>query len=201
MEKVNINIRLVEDNRINIATFGALYGHRIFKASKVACVLDFNARLRDVNENGGLFTNRTPYRYKIIPIDIVGLNLEKDIDGSNVIVINKGMVDDDGNSIEIRCAIDNSKFTKEVTTQTISDALNKPDSPDMYFANARKLVEVLNPANNSEISRIEKLIDDLSKMKEMVKQTRDLNVSSVNEYFKQLDKENEKVKINVSVNE
>lgn len=201
MEKVNINVRLVEDNRVNIANFGQLYGHRIYKATKVPCILDFNARLRDVTENGGIITNRTPYRYKIVPIDIVGLNLEKDIDGSNIIIINKGMSDEDGNSVEIRCTLDNSKFTKEVTTQTITDALNKPDSNDMFFSQPRKLVETLNPANASEISRIEKLIDDLGKMKDMIKQTRDLNVSSVNDYYKQLDKENEKVKVNVTVDE
>ena len=146
-----------------------------------------------------MVTNRTPYRYKIIPIDIVGLDLDKDIDGSNVIVINKGRVDENGESVEIRCPIDSSKFTKEVSTETVSEVLNKKDGSAVYFANARKLVEVLNPSNNNEISRIEKLIDDLNKVKDMIKQTRDYNVTSVNDYFKQLDKDKETVKLNVSI--
>jgi len=200
MEKTAINVRLVEDNRVNISMFGPLYGHRIYKAAKIACILDFNAKLRDAQENNaGLLTNRTPYRYKIIPIDIVGLDLEKDIDGSNVIVINKGRVDENGDSIEIRCPIDNSKFTKEVSVETVSDVLNKKDSTAVYFANARKLVEVLNPSNNNEIARIERLVDDLNKIKDMIKQTRDYNITSVNDYFRQLDKDKEQVKINVTV--
>lgn len=201
MEKTSINVRLVEDNRVNISMFGPLYGHRIYKAAKEQCILDFNARLRDAQENMGLTTNRTPYRFKIIPIDIVGLDLDKDVDGSNVIVINKGRVDESGNSIEIRCPIDSSKFTKEVSVETVSDVLNKKDSGAVYFANARKLVEVLNPSNTNEIARIEKLIDDLVKIKDMIKQTRDYNVTSVNDYFKQLDKEKETVKVNISLDD
>lgn len=201
MDKTNVNVRVVEDNRVSIATFGTLYGHRIYKATKEACCLDFNSQLRDAQENNGLTTNRTPYRYKIIPIDITGLNLEKDIDGTNVIVINKGQVDESGESIEVRCPIDNNKFTKEVTTDNITDAINKKDCTATYFANARKLVEALNPSNKNEIARIEKLIGDLQKMRDMISQTADYNVTSVNDYYKQLDKENEQVKLNIRVSE
>ena len=201
MDKINVNVRVVEDNRVSIATFGTLYGHRIYKATKEACCLDFNSQLRDAQENNGLTTNRTPYRYKIVPIDITGLNLEKDIDGTNVIVINKGQVDESGESIEVRCPIDNNKFTKEVTTDNIADAINKKDCTATYFANARKLVEALNPSNKNEIARIEKLISDLQKMRDMISQTADYNVTSVNDYYKQLDKENEQVKLNIRVSE
>lgn len=201
MDKINVNVRVVEDNRVSIATFGTLYGHRIYKATKEACCLDFNSQLRDAQENNGLTTNRTPYRYKIVPIDITGLNLEKDIDGTNVIVINKGQVDESGESIEVRCPIDNNKFTKEVTTDNIADAINKKDCTATYFANARKLVEALNPSNKNEIARIEKLIGDLQKMRDMISQTADYNVTSVNDYYKQLDKENEQVKLNIRVSE
>lgn len=40
---VNINVRLVEDNRVNISSFGSLYGKRIFKAVKLSCDLDFQS--------------------------------------------------------------------------------------------------------------------------------------------------------------
>lgn len=69
------------------------------------------------------------------------------------------------------------------------------------FANARKLVEALNPSNKNEIARIEKLIGDLQKMRDMISQTADYNVTSVNDYYKQLDKENEQVKLNIRVSE
>lgn len=196
---VNINVRLVEDNRVNISSFGSLYGKRIFKAVKLSCDLDFQKRLRDANENNGLVTNRAPLRYKIVPIDIVGLDLDKDVDGTNVIVINKGRKDEAGESIEVRCPIDNEKFTKDVTTDTVTDALNKKDFITTYFANAKKLAEALNPANATEMNRIDALIRDLEKQRKMIQDTFDKNISGVNDYYRQLDQKKSEVRVNVTV--
>lgn len=196
---VNINVRLVEDNRVNISSFGSLYGKRIFKAVKLSCDLDFQKRLRDANENNGLITNRAPQRYKIVPIDIVGLDLDKDVDGTNVVVINKGRKDEAGESIEVRCPIDNDKFTKDVTTETVTDALNKKDFMTTYFANAKKLAEALNPANATEMNRIDALIRDLEKQRKMIQDTFDKNISGVNDYYRQLDQKKSEVRVNVTV--
>lgn len=196
---VNINVRLVEDNRVNISSFGSLYGKRIFKAVKLSCDLDFQKRLRDANENNGLVTNRAPQRYKIVPIDIVGLDLDKDVDGTNVVVINKGRKDEAGESIEVRCPIDNEKFTKDVTTETVTDALNKKDFTTTYFANAKKLAEALNPANATEMNRIDALIRDLEKQRKMIQDTFDKNISGVNDYYRQLDQKKSEVHVNVTV--
>ena len=198
-DNVNINVRLVEDNRVNISSFGSLYGKRIFKAVKLSCDLDFQKRLRDANENNGLVTNRAPLRYKIVPIDIVGLDLDKDVDGTNVIVINKGRKDEAGESIEVRCPIDNEKFTKDVTTDTVTDALNKKDFITTYFANAKKLAEALNPANATEMNRIDALIRDLEKQRKMIQDTFDKNISGVNDYYRQLDQKKGEVHVNVTV--
>lgn len=196
---VNINVRLVEDNRVNISSFGSLYGKRIFKAVKLSCDLDFQKRLRDANENNGLVTNRAPQRYKIVPIDIIGLDLDKDVDGTNVVVINKGRKDEAGESIEVRCPIDNEKFTKDVTTETVTDALNKKDFMTTYFANAKKLAEALNPANATEMNRIDALIRDLEKQRKMIQDTFDKNISGVNDYYRQLDQKKGEVRVNVTV--
>lgn len=196
---VNINVRLVEDNRVNISSFGSLYGKRIFKAVKLSCDLDFQKRLRDANENNGLVTNRAPQRYKIVPIDIVGLDLDKDVDGTNVVVINKGRKDEAGESIEVRCPIDNEKFTKDVTTETVTDALNKKDFMTTYFANAKKLAEALNPANATEMNRIDALIRDLEKQRKMIQDTFDKNISGVSDYYRQLDQKKGEVHVNVTV--
>lgn len=196
---VNINVRLVEDNRVNISSFGSLYGKRIFKAVKLSCDLDFQKRLRDANENNGLVTNRAPQRYKIVPIDIVGLDLDKDVDGTNVVVINKGRKDEADESIEVRCPIDNDKFTKDVTTETVTDALNKKDFMTTYFANAKKLAEALNPANATEMNRIDALIRDLEKQRKMIQDTFDKNISGVNDYYRQLDQKKSEVRVNVTV--
>lgn len=199
MENVNINVRIVEENRPNIASFGSIYGHRIFKAEKVACNLNFNEQLRVARDNNGLTTNRSTFRYKVVPIDIVALDLDKDIDGTNVIVINKGRVDAAGNSVEVRCPIDNDKFTKEVTVDNITDALNKPGtgSNATFFASGKKLVEALNPSNVNEVSRIDSLMEELRKQKDMILHTIDANVDGVNAYYQQLD--GKKTSVSVSV--
>lgn len=198
MEDIKLNVRVIEDNRISITTFGALFGRQIFKAQRVPCNLTFNKDARIAEENNGLTTNRSTYRYKIVPIDIIGLNLDKDIDGTNVIVINKGRTDESGESIEIRCPIDCSKFTKEVTTENITDALNKKGTSDVFFANAKKLVETLNPSNINEVSRIENIISELNKQKEMILHTMEYNKNSVENYYRQLDKTKEHVKITIN---
>lgn len=196
MENININVRVVEENRPNIASFGSIFGHRIFKAEKVACDLNFNEKSRIARDNNGLITNRSPFRYKVTPIDIVALDLDKDIDGTNVIVINKGRVDSAGNSVEVRCPIDNDKFTKDVTVDNITEALNKPGNGGntTFFASGKKLVEALNPSNYNEVSRIDALIDDLKKQRDMISRTAENNVESVNAYYQQLDGK----KVNVS---
>lgn len=144
-------------------------------------------------------TNRAPQRYKIVPIDIVGLDLDKDVDGTNVVVINKGRKDEAGESIEVRCPIDNEKFTKDVTTETVTDALNKKDFMTTYFANAKKLAEALNPANATEMNRIDALIRDLEKQRKMIQDTFDKNISGVNDYYRQLDQKKSEVRVNVTV--
>lgn len=191
---VNISVSVVEDNRPSIANFGGLFGHRIFRAEKVACDLNFNEKLREARENNGITTSRSPMRYKVVNIDITSLKLDKDIDGSHVIVINEGRVDAAGNSVEVRCPIDNEKFTKDVTTENITEALNKKG---YFFASGKKLVENLNPANQNEINRIDALLEALKKQREMIARTMEANTESVSAYYRQLDGKKE-VKVTIT---
>lgn len=200
MEAKKINVKIVEDNRVNMANFGQLFGHRIYKAKKIATNLAFGKELRQANEENGLTTNRSPYRFKILPIDIVSLDLAKDVDGSNVIVINPGRVDESGESVEIRCPIDNSKFTKEVSVDNIAEAINKSDTQNIFFSNVKKLVNTLNPSNINEIARIDKLIEALKKQRDIIQSTMDYNETSAIEYYRQLDKKNEQVRVDINVN-
>lgn len=114
-------------------------------------------------------------------------------------MINKGRKDEAGESIEVRCPIDNEKFTKDVTTETVTDALNKKDFMTTYFANAKKLAEALNPANATEMNRIDALIRDLEKQRKMIQDTFDKNISGVNDYYRQLDQKKGEVRVNVTV--
>ncbi len=198
MENTTINISVVEQNRPVMQDFGQLYGKCIFRAVKTPVILDFNQKLEKANDNKDLFLNRNIDRYKVQAINITSLNLGKGIDGEHEIIINEGKVDENGNSIEIRCPLSNSKFTKEVTVDNISDSLTKGSSTHVYFSNANKLTDYLNQSNYKEKARVDKLIEDLKKISEAIEKTSENNEAYTKAYYNQLD--NKKTDIRIHVN-
>lgn len=199
MSNTKINIQLVEENRPSLTTFGPLFGKRIFKAAKEAVITDFNQKLEQANHNKGLFLNRNINRYKVQAIDITSLDFEKGIDDEPEIVINKDKVDDAGNSIEIRCSLNNEKFTKDVTVENLTEALTKDGGAgrNVFFSSGKKLAEFLNQQNFKEQSKIEDLIADLKKMAAMIETTSDKNTAYAESYYRQLDGKKD---INIHVN-
>lgn len=199
MANTKINIQLVEENRPSLTTFGPLFGKRIFKAAKEAVITDFNQKLEQANHNKGLFLNRNINRYKVQAIDITSLDFEKGLDDEPEIVINKDKVDDAGNSIEIRCSLNNEKFTKDVTVENLTEALTKDGGAgrNVFFSSGKKLAEFLNQQNFKEQSKIEDLIADLKKMAAMIETTSDKNTAYAESYYRQLDGKKD---INIHVN-
>lgn len=199
MSNTKINIQLVEENRPSLTTFGPLFGKRIFKAAKEAVITDFNQKLEQANHNKGLFLNRNINRYKVQAIDITSLDFEKGLDDEPEIVINKDKVDDAGNSIEIRCSLNNEKFTKDVTVENLTEALTKDGGAgrNVFFSSGKKLAEFLNQQNFKEQSKIEDLIADLKKMAAMIETTSDKNTAYAESYYRQLDGKKD---INLHVN-
>ena len=202
MSNTKINIQLVEENRPSLTTFGPLFGKRIFKAAKEAVITDFNQKLEQANHTKGLFLNRNINRYKVQAIDITSLDFEKGIDDEPEIVINKDKVDEAGDSIEIRCSLNNEKFTKDVTVENLTDALTKEGGAgrNVYFASGKKLATFLNQENFKEQSKIEDLIADLKKMAAMIETTSDKNTAYAESYYRQLDGKKD-INIHVNVNE
>lgn len=199
MSNTKINIQLVEENRPSLTAFGPLFGKRIFKAAKEAVITDFNQKLEQANHNKGLFLNRNINRYKVQAIDITSLDFEKGIDDEPEIVINKDKVDDAGNSIEVRCSLNNEKFTKDVTVENLTEALTKDGGAgrNVFFSSGKKLAEFLNQQNFKEQSKIEDLIADLKKMAAMIETTSDKNTAYAESYYRQLDGKKD---INIHVN-
>ena len=146
-----------------------------------------------------MFLNRNVNRYKVQAIDITSLDFEKGIDDEPEIVINKDKVDEAGNSIEIRCSLNNEKFTKDVTVENLTEALSKDGSAgrNVFFSSGKKLAEFLNQQNNKEQSKIEDLISDLKKMASMIETTSDKNTAYAESYYRQLDGKKD---INIHVN-
>lgn len=198
MESTTINISVVEQNRSNMQEFGNLFGKCIFRAAKTPVIIDFNQKLEMAKNSKDLFLNRNIDRYKVQAINISSLNLGKGIDGEHEIIINEGQVDENGESIEIRCPLSNSKFTKEVTVDNISESLTKDSSTHVYFSNANKLTNYLNQSNYKEKARVDKLLEELKKISEMLEKTSDNNEAFTKAYYSQLDDKKTEVRIHVN---
>lgn len=198
MESTTINISVVEQNRSNMQEFGNLFGKCIFRAAKTPVIIDFNQKLEMAKNSKDLFLNRNIDRYKVQAINISSLNLGKGIDGEHEIIINEGKVDENGESIEIRCPLSNSKFTKEVTVDNISESLTKDSSTHVYFSNANKLTDYLNQSNYKEKARVDKLCEELKKISEMLEKTSDNNEAFTKAYYNQLDSKKTEVRLHVN---
>ena len=198
MNTTKINIQVVEQNRQNLAKFRPLFGARIFRAVRIPVIIDFNLRSEQASQNNGLFVNRNVYRYKSQSIDITALDLEKGIDDEWEVVINKDKVDEDGNSIEIRCPLGDNKFTKEATVENLTEALKKDGSgKNYYFSSGKQLTEQINRLNDKEQQKADALAAELKKISELLQTTKEKNIASTESYYHQLDG---KTEVNVHVN-
>lgn len=203
MANTKINIQVVEENRPNLAAFGGLFGKRIFKAAKEQVITDYNQQKEAAEHNNGVFITRNINRYKVLAIDITGITLEKGINPDEYeVVINKDQVDEVGNSIEVRCPIANNKFTKDVTVDSLRDALMKDptNANNIYFSSGKKLADFLNQENTKEKAKIDELADSLKKMSMMIETTSEKNSAYADAYYRQLDRRDGGTTVNIHVN-
>lgn len=189
MEGKTISISVVEANRPSLTQFGGLFGKRIFKAAKTACITDFASQLEQANNNRGLFVNRNINRYRVVAIDITKIELSKGIEENEYeVVINRDLVDASGASIEVRCPIDDSHFTKKVTEEVLVEALkHDKTSSDVFFSSGKELARFMNAENAKEAARVNKLRADLEKIAQMLDRTSEKNTDYTESYYNQLD--------------
>ena len=198
-----ININIVEENRPSLTSFGPLFGKRIFSAVKIPVFTDFNSRTEAAQHNNGVFITRNLNRYKVQAIDITSLILEKGLEDEFEIVINKDMTDDAGNSLEVRCPLTDSHFTKEVNTENLIAALNKENGSanKIFFSSGKKLAEQLNQQNAKEMAKLDGLIADLKKAYGMIETTSDKNSAYAEAYYRQLDGKKTDVNVHVEIDD
>lgn len=201
MNNNKINIQVVEENRPNLASFGNIYGRRIFKAVKTPIITDFQSRTENANHTKGIFVTRNINRYKVVAIDITSIALKKGIDDDYEIVINEGLVDETGADIEVRCPITKSDFTEDVTTENLVKALSKDSSAgsNVFFSSGKKLAKFLNAENDKENAKVCDLIDELKKISQMLEVTSEKNTAYADSYYRQLDGKSASTKVNITI--
>lgn len=198
-----INVNIVEENRPSLTSFGPLFGKRIFSAVKVPVFTDFNSRTEAAQHNNGVFITRNLFRYKVQAIDITSLILEKGLEDEYEIVINKDGTDDAGNSVEVRCPLSDSHFTKEVTTENLIAALNRENGGinKIFFSSGKKLAEQLNQQNSKEMAKLDALIADLKKAYGMIEITSDKNSAYAEAYYRQLDGKKTEIDAHIEIDD
>lgn len=188
----NVNIRVMEQNRAQVNSFGRVFGTGVFTPKKEGVITDFNARKQNMSQFD-LFVTRNINRYKLGLINITGVNYAKDAEGEDCVIISG--IDASGNDVKIPCNIANSTFTKEPTSETLREALES--GKPVFFKNARALKGQINDLNNKELDRVTKLIAELEGMRDNLKATIKSNDEKVDEYYDQLDKKGGDVSIHM----
>ena len=158
MNNVNINAKVVADNRKPISMIGANLGTQYFKAQARAAWPEFEKRKMEV-ENGGdieFIINRSPRRYRMTGHDVMSVMVGTDPTGATKIYLNK---DDEGEvSIPVVAGMEKIGI---VTEDAIGMALR--NDPNIIFSDPKKLAQQLNMLNNDEKTRLVALRDNINK--------------------------------------
>lgn len=195
-----INVKIQEKSRKVVAAYGAVFGKQLLTVRQVNVDNKYFEKKADAETTGILITNRPVKRYKIQRIDITSIRLRKDIDNSLSIVINEGLKDESGNSIEIVRPIEMPRFNVEPTTENIQKAIESSVNgigEPLYFNNVEKLTEAVNRANKNEILRVKNLIENLNGAVSCLEQTIDKDTKRAIEYRKSLG-ENDDVTVRIT---
>lgn len=205
MENVKqIDIKITAKSRPILAEYGKMYGHELYTVTKTNVDRKYHTRMQEADINGVLLTHRATVRYKIIRIDILSLQAIIDADGTPAIVINGGMKNQNGDSIEIIRSLEMPRFNIEPTTENISKAIESSVNGGevLYFSNPEKLTEAINRLNKREEARIAALIEELTGQQKLLNKTIANDTEAVAEYRRQLgqvDKPDTTVKVHVEV--
>ena len=192
MNTNKVNPRVIASNRCNLSTIGKQFGCQYYRPEARQNTLNFEELKRDIEMNGNkdLILNRSIQRFRVLGYDVQSLQICEDISGAPVVIINKDLP----SSVIMPISPDLSSVGK-VTDDAIGKALRGDNS--IIFSDVKALVSAANVANNSELTRIDNLIEDLKKDKQAILAAIDENNKKVEAYVREFGEPN----VNVTINE
>lgn len=185
-----INVDVVKKNRVKINKYGSFCGKQLFKASSEQVDLRFHENAQRAQDNGGIMPSRPVRRYPLAAIDIAGAIVTTDATDAPVMVLNPGLTNSKGEDASIRCPLVDDKFTKDVTVETVKEAIKNGKINPSYFTNPKRLAEELNALNTQELRNVNALIAMLEGQKRTLEQTIQNNLSRAEEYYSELSNKN-----------
>lgn len=180
MDTNKVNPQVIANNRCNLSTIGKQFGCQYYRPEARQNTLNFEELKRNVEMAGNkdLILNRSIQRFRVLGYDVQSLQISEDISGSPVVIINKDLP-----SKVIMPISPNLSAVGMVTDEAIGKALRGDEN--IIFSDVKSLVSAANTANNSELSRIDSLIEDLKKDKQAILAAIDLNNKKVEAYVRE----------------
>lgn len=185
-----VNPQVIASNRYNLSTIGKQFGCQYYRPEARQNTLNFEELKRDIEMNGNkdLILNRSIQRFRVLGYDVQSLQIGEDISGAPVVIINKDLP----SSVVMPISPDLSSVGK-VTDDAIGKTLRGDNS--IIFSDVKALVSAANVANNSELTRIDNLIEDLKKDKQAILAAIDENNKKVEAYIREFGEPNVTVTI------
>lgn len=190
MNTNKVNPQVIASNRCNLSTIGKQFGCQYYRPEARQNTLNFEELKRDIEMNGNkdLILNRSIQRFRVLGYDVQSLQIGEDISGAPVVIINKDLP----SSVVMPISPDLS-YVGKVTDDAIGKALRGDNS--IIFSDVKALVSAANVANNSELTRIDNLIEDLKKDKQAILAAIDENNKKVEAYVREFGEPNVTVAI------
>lgn len=190
MNTNKVNPQVIASNRCNLSTIGKQFGCQYYRPEARQNTLNFEGLKRDIEMNGNkdLILNRSIQRFRVLGYDVQSIQIGEDISGAPVVIINKDLP----SSVVMPISPDLS-FVGKVTDDAIGKALRGDNS--IIFSDVKALVSAANIANNSELTRIDNLIEDLKKDKQAILAAIDENNKKVEAYVREFGEPNVTVTI------
>lgn len=190
MNTNKVNPQVIASNRCNLSTIGKQFGCQYYRPEARQNTLNFEELKRDIEMNGNkdLILNRSIQRFRVLGYDVQSLQIGEDISGAPVVIINKDLP----SSVVMPISPDLSSVGK-VTDDAIGKAIRGDNS--IIFSDVKALVSAANVANNSELTRIDNLIEDLKKDKQAILAAIDENNKKVEAYVREFGEPNVTVTI------
>jgi len=201
MKDINVNVTLQSSSRKIVAAYGPMFGKQLHTVRRVNIDNKYNEKKADFPDTGTLIPIVPITRYKIIHVDVMSMEVVPDIEGRISIVINKGLKDSSGNSIELIRPLKMPEFDVEPTIDNIKRAISSTGSADnpIYFTNLSRLTEAVGQLNKANLTRVNQFIEELRGQANCLSNTISKDNSYVTEYRKSLgETDDDSVNVNVT---
>lgn len=185
MAEITVDMNAVAQHSAQIGLLGGLLGGKYFTMESKETWTDFENDQLSVSQNPDspvLIINRSPRKFEIRDFDVLTQSIK-----TNPLTKVTSVVFNPGTKTEAEASIVAGNALTPITEDRIKAAIT-PGAPKQIFADGRKLLDVVNTANQQNIDLIDALMTKLQSQKDSIISTMNANKNKVNAYYEALVK-------------